>query len=264
MDDELVRRIQLYLNENHERDYMLSRDYEHDLEFERELRAQKFDVEGYEKAKEEGRKAWLSDYARQQELVFELKAEQVKIDAALRETSKAVDRASNAAKKKEMAKMQGMDLEQWRQLEKKQNDELKAQRRRLTSAIEAVAGGDPATKAALEKALVGGDAPGAATGKAAGPLLAAQIEVHEKLLEEHRGSGTDPISVLSKRIIEERTKLGLPVTDPALQEYVLLDKFGSQRGQRNQAHQPRAAGANEKPEDQIEKGVMMSEDMLLE
>ena len=110
MSDALVRRIQLYLNENHEKDYMVSRDYEDDIQFERELGAQKFDVEGFEKAKKESQKAWLGDYARQQELMFELKAEQTKIEAALQETSKTVDRAAKEAKKKELAKMQGMDL----------------------------------------------------------------------------------------------------------------------------------------------------------
>jgi len=86
LDDELVRRIQLYLNENHKRDYMISRDFEHDMEFEKDLGEQKFDIEGMESAAEEGRKAWLSDYARQQELIFQMKADQLKIEAAIDET----------------------------------------------------------------------------------------------------------------------------------------------------------------------------------
>ena len=74
MDDDLVRRILLYLNENNERDYLVSQEYEDDGRFEEELGAQKFDVAGFEKAKKEGYLAWLGDYARQQQLVFELQA----------------------------------------------------------------------------------------------------------------------------------------------------------------------------------------------
>lgn len=39
LDDGLVRRILLYLNENYEKDYMISRDYEEDSKFEEELGA---------------------------------------------------------------------------------------------------------------------------------------------------------------------------------------------------------------------------------
>jgi len=44
MDDDLVRRILLHLNENSERDYLVSQEYEDDGRFEEELGAQKFDV----------------------------------------------------------------------------------------------------------------------------------------------------------------------------------------------------------------------------
>lgn len=97
MDDELVKRVLLHLNENHERDYMVSQDYEHEQQFEREPEAQVFDAEGFEAAKKEGRKAWLGEYARQQELLLELKVEQTKAEAALEVTSAAVDRAAASA-----------------------------------------------------------------------------------------------------------------------------------------------------------------------
>ena len=54
MDDDLVRRILLHLNENSERDYLVSQEYEDDGRFEEELGTQKFDVEGFEKSKKEG------------------------------------------------------------------------------------------------------------------------------------------------------------------------------------------------------------------
>ena len=44
MDDDVVRRILLHLNENSERDYLVSQEYEDDGRFEEELGAQKFDV----------------------------------------------------------------------------------------------------------------------------------------------------------------------------------------------------------------------------
>lgn len=54
------------------------------------------------------------------------------------------------------------------------------------------------------------------------------IEVHKRLLDSQKAIGKDPISILSKRIVEERMKKGLPITHAALQDYIVLDKFGTQ------------------------------------
>jgi hypothetical protein len=79
MDDHLVSRIQFYLNENHERDIKVSKDFEDDSQFEKNLGKQHFDT-SHDEAVKESRKEWLGDNARQQELIFELKAKQLKID----------------------------------------------------------------------------------------------------------------------------------------------------------------------------------------
>ena len=51
----------------------MSAEYEADLRHERELAGQRFDM-ALEKASQDGRREWLGDFARQQELVFEMKA----------------------------------------------------------------------------------------------------------------------------------------------------------------------------------------------
>lgn len=48
MSDATVHAIQLYLNEKHERDYMVSRNYEEDSLFEKEHGSQQFDIDKYE------------------------------------------------------------------------------------------------------------------------------------------------------------------------------------------------------------------------
>lgn len=50
--------------------------------------------------------------------------------------------------------MQRLDLEQWKELEKKEKKELNAHRKLLTETIEAVAKGDVSMKSALEKAML--------------------------------------------------------------------------------------------------------------
>lgn len=87
-------------------------------------------------------------------MVFELQAEQIKLEAALRETEEAAARAEGIAKQREVAAMQRLDLEQWKELEKKEKKELNAHRKLLTETIEAVAKGDVSMKSALEKAML--------------------------------------------------------------------------------------------------------------
>ena len=166
-----------------------------------------------------------------------------------------------------------MDLEGWQEYERQQRAELEEQRQRLKSAIAAVTSGDKAAQAALEKAMMPEDEAGAATAKASGPILAAQIAAHERLLEEHRKSGTDPISVLSKRILEESSALAEAAKHPLLKEYVVLDKFASQKVKPDKDHEatsvpaterPAASGTRDQLELNIEKSLLLSEDAILE
>lgn len=173
-----------------------------------------------------------------------------------------------------------MDLEQWQALEKKQKQELEEQRRRLKSAIAAVTSGDQTTRAALEKAMMQGDAADAVAGEGAS-LLAAQIKVHEKLLEDHRKRGTDPISMLYRRIIDEsgQSAASSVVEDEghlaALEQYVLFDNFAAGRVQPAQvptrdgasssgpAGRPKA-GAQGQLQQDIERSIVLSEDAVLQ
>lgn len=173
MDDELVRRIQLYLNENHERDYMVSRDFEHELLHEKEPTAQSFDAERYEAAKQEAKKAGLGDYARQQELIFELKVQQTKAEQALQATPEAAGRAARRGSDASSSKMQGMDPAQRRAREQRNRAELETHQKLLKEAIAAVAKGDRAQRAALEKAMMPGGTPGQAAGEVDASLLSA-------------------------------------------------------------------------------------------
>lgn len=61
--------------------------------------------------------AWLGDYARQQQLVFELQAKQTKIDEALKSREEAVDSMHKNKKREEKEKMKHLDMAGWKQRE---------------------------------------------------------------------------------------------------------------------------------------------------
>ena len=264
MDDDLVRRILLHLNENSERDYLVSQEYEDDGRFEEELGTQKFDVEGFEKSKKEGYLAWLGDYARQQQLVFELQAKQTKIDEALKSREEAVDLMHKNKKREEREKMKHLDMAGWKKREEEMMAQMESQQAVLQQAIQAAAGGDAATRKNLEKSLRSGAATGGAAQKSDASFLTSQIQAQQKLLQEMKSSETDPISMLSKSIQEERAALGALREDPLLKEYVLFDKFGAHRAVVDMASQPEAAKDSEEAlQESIRTGVVLAEDLVL-
>jgi len=208
--------------------------------------------------------AWLSDYARQQQLVFELQTKQTKIDEALKSREEAVDSMHKNKKREEREKMKHLDMAGWKRREGEMMAQMESQQAVLQKAIRAAAGGDAATRKKLEGSMRSGAATGGAAQKNDASFLTSQIQAQQTLLQEMKSSETDPISMLSKSIQEERAALGALREDPLLKEYVLFDKFGAHRAVDMESQLEAAEDPEEALQESIRTGVVLAEDLVLQ
>ena len=122
MDDFTVTAIQNHLNENYERDIRISKEFADDHKYD-ERSFQQFDTSKDDYAKE-GKREWMGEFARQQDIIFEMNRKQLALEEQLEEVRKIMKENKMDEQMRDFNEKSQMGMDDWLKQDKATNTEI--------------------------------------------------------------------------------------------------------------------------------------------